>query len=134
MYKKSNVNKPVQIEGIITKIDIGDELKGEYLGQDNYRIYTLHVNEQKYDYAMSVNQKMEFKEGDNVFFRATKLPKGFKIAPRSLGMKITIPQNEEQPVISDEILKKLQQRSDAIKVDETDASIQRTASKLKPKV
>jgi len=118
MFKKSNFKKPEQVEGIIQKIEVGEVLKGSYLGQSDYRIYTLEVNDKRYDYTLSINDKMEFKEGDNVFFRATKFDKGAKIAHKSLGMKVAIETSQETPAISDDILKKLQQRSDAFKIDE----------------
>lgn len=130
MFKK-NDKKPFQVEGFIQNIQKGETQKGVSVGQDEFNTYTLKVDDKEYTYNLSVNEKLEFKEGDNVFFRATKYDNNLKIAPRSLGLKIAIPQNET-PLLSDEMLRKLKERSDNAKPDDKSPVIKPTTTKFKP--
>lgn len=129
MFKK-NDNKPFQVKGIIESIQKGDEHKGAYLGNDNYHVYTLKVNNKEYVCNVSVNEKFEFKEGDDIFFRAKKNEKSIQIDKKSLGFNIAIPQ-DTQFTLSDDMLRKLKDRNDAIKDDDKQPIVKPSTVRMK---
>lgn len=130
MYKK-NDNKPFQVKGVIESVQKGEEHKGAYLGNDNYNVYTLKINDKEYLCNVSINEKFEFKEGDNVFFRAKKHDKSMQIDKKSLGFNIAIPQNIEF-TLSDDMLRKLKERNDAIKEDDKQPIAKPSVTRMKP--
>jgi hypothetical protein len=129
MFKK-NDNKPFQVKGIIQSVQKGEEHKGAYLGNDNYNVYTLKINDKEYLCNVSVNEKFEFKEGDDIFFRAKKHDKFVQIDKKSLGFNIAIPQ-DAQFTLSDDMLRKLKERNDAIKEDDKQAIIKSSTTRMK---
>ena len=130
MYKKA-MNKPFQVKGIIEDIQKGEEQKGAYLGNDNYHVYTVTVDKKEYTCNVSVNEKFEFKVGDDVFFRAKKYEKSLQLEKRSLGINVPLPQ-DQQITLSDDMLRKLKERSDSIKSDDTQPATRATPTKFKP--
>lgn len=130
MYKKAN-NKPFQVKGIIEEITKGEEQKGAWLGNDSYNVYTLTVDGKAYNCNVSVNEKFEFKVGDDVFFRAKKFDKNVQIERRSLGINVPLPQ-DQQITLSDDILRKLKERSDSLKSEESLAVSKPSSPKFKP--
>jgi hypothetical protein len=130
MFKKT-VNKPFQVKGIIEDIKKGEEQKGAYLGNDSYNVYTLTVDKKEYTCNVSVNEKFDFKVGDDIFFRAKKYDKSVQIEKRSLGINVPLPQ-DHQITLSDEMLRKLQERSDSIKNDDKQPVARATPTKFKP--
>lgn len=130
MYKKA-VNKPFQVKGIIENIQKGEEQKGAYLGNDNYCVYTLTVAKQEYTCNVSVNESFDFKVGDDVFFRAKKYDKSVQLEKRSLGFNVAIPQ-DTTVTLSEDMLRKLKERSDNIKVEDTKPVSKQTPTKFKP--
>lgn len=130
MYKKA-INKPFQVKGIIENIQKGEEQKGAYLGNDNYCVYTITVAQQEYTCNVSVNEAFDFKVGDDVFFRAKKYEKSLQLEKRSLGINVAIPQ-DTTITLSEDMLRKLKERSDSLKSEDTKPVAKPASPKLKP--
>lgn len=130
MFKKTD-KKPFQVQGVIQSVEKGETQKGVYVGQDDFNIYTIKVADKAYTYNLSVNEKIEFKEGDNVFFRAMKFDTNTKIVAKSLGLKIEIPQ-DQSITLSEDMLRKLKERSDSMKSDDKQPVVRATPTKFKP--
>lgn len=130
MFKK-NDKKPFQVQGIIQSVEKGETQKGVYVGQDDFNIYTIKVSDKAYTYNLSINEKIEFKEGDNVFFRAMKFDTNTKIVAKSLGLKIEIPQDSSF-TLSDDMLRKLKERNDSIKSDDKQPITRASTTQFKP--
>lgn len=130
MFKKTD-KKPFQVQGVIQSVEKGETQKGVYVGQDDFNIYTIKVADKAYTYNLSVNEKIEFKEGDNVFFRAMKFDTNTKIVAKSLGLKIEVPQ-DQSITLSEDMLRKLKERSDSMKSDDKQPVVRATTTKFKP--
>jgi hypothetical protein len=89
------------------------------------------VDKKEYTCNVSVNEKFEFKVGDDVFFRAKKYEKSLQLEKRSLGINVPLPQ-DQQITLSDDMLRKLKERSDSIKSDDAQPATRVTPTKFKP--
>lgn len=110
---KNKSNKAEQITGIIEEMSKSELKKSEYLGNSDYYIISLKLenNDKKFEYTIPEKEEFEFKVGDDVFFRSTELKDKNKVSHKSFGKKFKIESDFE---LSEDLLSKLKERNDII--------------------